>query len=104
MNVTEIDVDGDGQPEGVTRRGSLPVLAAALAAALALPSAARAGKNGKNGKKRCKQQKDQCRGAVTGYCGNLVDPQLCESVYLPCCDQFTNCNVESGIACILSAD
>ncbi len=88
---------------GLSRRGSFPALVA-MAASLAIPGSTQAGKRGKNGTKRCSKQKDQCRAAVTGYCGNLVDLQLCESVYLPCCAQFTTCNVESGIACILSAD
>jgi hypothetical protein len=88
-----------------SRRTSLLTLGSAtLAAAFVSPAIDTAAKAGKKGKERCGKQKEQCRIAVTEYCAMLVDPQLCESVYLPCCEQFTQCNVGAGIACIFRAD
>jgi hypothetical protein len=93
------------QAVAISRRASLRLLGGAAAGgALAAPAAARARKGAKQAKKRCEQQEAQCSAAVTAYCGKLIEPAACESVYLPCCPRFTECNVEAGIACILTAD
>jgi hypothetical protein len=57
----------------------------------------------KHAKDPCQQQA-QCAAAITAYCAQLPDPVLCEGIYLPCCEHFTECNVEAGIACIFVAD
>jgi hypothetical protein len=90
----------------VSRRSSLLAFGGvALATALTAPAKARAGKGGKKkAKRQCTKQKPQCVAAVTDYCDTLVDPPLCKSSYLPCCEQFTGCNVDAGIACLFVAD
>jgi hypothetical protein len=91
----------------VSRRGSLRSLGGvALATTLAAPAHAQARKASKKkkAKQQCKRQKPRCVAAITAYCATLLDPPFCESVYLPCCEEFTGCNVESGITCIFAAD
>jgi hypothetical protein len=63
-------------------------------------ASARASKAAKKSKKRCKKNAAQCAAAVREYCAPQGDPQECEGVFLPCCERFTSCNVEPGIACI----
>jgi hypothetical protein len=92
---------------GMSRRGSLRALAGmAMAAALAAPANARAGKAGKKkrAKQQCKQQKSQCVTTVTDFCALTLNPALCEGDFLPCCEEFTGCNVDAGIGCILTVD
>jgi hypothetical protein len=88
---------------GAFRRGSLLALGAAgIATALAAPGQGKA-KKGKQD--RCRKNQGQCRAAVEDYCTrNTNDPPACVSLYGPCCDQFTGCNVGAGISCILRAD
>jgi hypothetical protein len=95
----------------VSRRGTLRLLSgAALVSALASPARTAAGKAGKyknknkntKAKNRCKKQQAQCVAVVTAHCAQLGNPAACQGVYLPCCEHFTGCNVEAGIACSLT--
>ena len=89
-----------------TRRRSLQALgAAALAMAVTAPAMTTDGKGRKSRNSRCRKNQGQCRAAVEDYCTrNTNDPPACVSLYGPCCDQFTGCNVGAGISCILRAD
>jgi hypothetical protein len=90
----------------VSRRGSLRAFGgAALATTLAAPAQTRAGKGKKKkAKNQCKKQQPQCVTTVTDFCALTLNPALCEGDFLPCCEEFTGCNVDAGIACILTVD
>ena len=84
------------------RRSWMSLGAAALLAALALPSSDKIGSASKKTKKlknkKCKRQVDECIASLDKACQN--DP-TCES-NIPCCEFFGTCNAEVALACIFS--
>jgi hypothetical protein len=86
----------------MSRRGSLRSLGgAALGSALAAPALARAGKAGKKGQKRCQRQRGQCLAFVEEFCQPKGDPNACEAIVNPCCENFAQCNAGKGIECLV---
>ena len=79
------------------RRRSLLLGGAALTAALASGSIARADKKSK---KKCKRQKKQCRNLIRNVCNGSMEEDACLDALLPCC---ASCNVKAAVGCTVNA-
>jgi hypothetical protein len=105
MNSMQVDALAARVGE-LSRRGSLLALGGGALAALLAPSEiAEAGKQAKKAKKRaakkCKQQKGQCRTYFSEtYCSGSENPELCEALYLPCCDFLADCQPTAFLDCV----
>jgi hypothetical protein len=88
----------------LTRRVALLGFGGAGLAATFKPAPARAGKVGKRAKKACRRQIGQCEGSVSTFCANpfFEDPEACEAVLSPCCQQFKNCKARGAYDCMLA--
>jgi hypothetical protein len=103
MSISMVTSDSSPSQDLDQRRRSWTTLgAAALLAALALPSSGKMAKASKKTKKlknkKCKRQVDECIASLDKACQN--DP-ACEA-NIPCCDFFGTCNAEVALACIFS--
>lgn len=99
MNTSRFDA-WTRHADAVSRRGSFRVLGgAAVASALAAPTAANAGKGGEKARKRCQKQRGQCLAFVTEACKSETDSQACEALYIPCCGRFAQCDAGKGLEC-----
>jgi hypothetical protein len=95
-----VDVVAVHTAESLSRRVSFIALGgAALAAAVARPSPARAGKAGKKAKKKCKRQIGQCESSIASLCTG--GPEACVDVLSPCCRSFKGCKAGAAYQCIV---
>jgi hypothetical protein len=105
MNTKQIDELAARAGE-LSRRGSLLALGGAALATLFAPSeiaeaAKRAKKAKKRAAKKCRQQKGQCRTYFSEtYCAGGENPELCEVLYLPCCDFLADCQPTAFLDCV----
>jgi hypothetical protein len=93
--------------QSLSRRASLLGLgAAALAAALAKPTPARAGKASKKAKKACRRQVAACEEATRAVCiQQFPDPGQqgeCIAVFVPCCQPFGGCQSRDALQCVFN--
>jgi hypothetical protein len=88
----------------LTRRVALLGLGGAGLAATFRPAPTRADKAGKRAKKACRGQIGQCQGSVSAFCANpfFENPEACEAVLSPCCQQFKNCKARGAYDCLFA--
>jgi hypothetical protein len=108
--------------DAVSRRSSMVGLGGAALAAVMMSMRAPGieAKGGNNGKKRlkkklkkerrqfrqtCEAQPGQCQAALQATCPLLGGEAVanCLAFFTPCCAQFTDCNVNAGITCMVAA-
>ena len=54
-------------------------------------------------KKKCAAQPEQCQAALQTSCLQFEDNAAeCVGLFVPCCAQFTNCDVSAGITCMIT--